>query len=121
MRFVIRNRNQLIQAADKFAAVNDQKPYTLTIEPLKRPRTTPQNAKFHAMIDELACHTGHSPAEIKDFVKTEFGHYKTIKIGEDFADVTISTADYTVEQMQAMIERLYQLGADCGCEFREVA
>lgn len=121
MRAVIRNRNDLFRFAESVDAKLDGKPYTITVKRFHRPRTLEQNAKLHAMINELADHCGYTASEMKDIVKAEFAKEVERRIANRSIRIPQPTSEMTVMDMSEMIERLYQLGAEVGCQFTEVA
>ena len=94
------------------------KPLTVTVTEFRRPRTIDQNSKLHAMFHDLANHTGYRPSVIKDFFKSEFGPQQVVPIGKHDVVIAKSTTEYTLEELSEMIERVYQVGADCGCVFQ---
>lgn len=122
MRAVVRSDRDLVnfitKVTDKLGHDLNGKPYTINIRRFYRPRTLDQNSKFHAMIHDIAEHIGYErPDDIKDYVKSEFGWKKTVKIGNNIADIPMSTTEYNIEQFGFMIDRLYQLGAELGVEW----
>ncbi len=120
MKFVVRSQLGLIERCSKIPEW-DGKPYTVTIEPFKRPRTNPQNAKLHAMIRELAQHTGYTEKEMKDVAKAAYYPSKHLKRpGHQPTKYVVpkSTAELNVEEASEVVERLYQLGAEIGCVFQ---
>jgi hypothetical protein len=129
MKAVIRTLEDLDDFCSKAAVsgVLTGKPMTITLEKFKRPRTNDQNAKLHVLFRELAEHTGHSPEEIKEFFKQEFGPKAAIKLKVPMTHayastrrmVPVSTTLYSVDQLNEMIERVYQVGAQAGCQFEE--
>jgi hypothetical protein len=118
LRAVIRNSHDLSAFVTKVLPKLDGKPYTITIRRFHRPRTHDQNAKLHAMLRDLADHTGYSEGELKDVIKGEFLPAKTMQVGSHVYDVPKSTTELTVSEMGDLIERLYQLGHDVGCAFQ---
>lgn len=107
------------QVVSKLGDNLSDKPWTVSIRRFYRIRTLNQNAKFHAMIHDIAEHIGYErPDDIKDYVKSEFGWKKTVKIGSNIADIPMSTTEYNIEQFGFMIDRLYQLGAELGVEWK---
>jgi len=121
MKAVVRSRNELLRWVDQVALEVEasQKPCTVTIKRFHRPRTLDQNSKLHAMIAELAEHVGHTPSEIKDYIKSECGWTKTIQIGAEMRDVPMGTSEMNVEQLSHLIEELYRIGAEVGCRYVE--
>jgi len=122
MRSVVRTQDDLIafiaKVTDKLGEDLGGKPYTVSIRRFYRPRTTDQNSKFHAMIHDIATHVGYErPDDVKDFVKSEYGWKRAVKIGHIVTDIPMSTTEYTVDQFGHMIDRLYQLGAELGVEW----
>lgn len=122
MRAVIRSRNDFYRFVDEVSnqlGEQYEKPYTVTVKRFHRPRTNDQNAKAHAMIRELALHCGYTEAAMKDVLKTEFGPIQVFQVGTRIVDAPKGTSDYTVEELSAFIEQLYQIGAEINCAFTE--
>ena len=49
------------------------RPYTLDIKPWHKSRTLPQNALFHAILDEIAIESGMDASLVKDAIKEQYG------------------------------------------------
>ena len=96
------------------------KPWTITIKRFHRPRTLDQNAKLHAMVAKLAEHVGHTPEEVKEYLKSECGWTKTIEIGGKIREIPQGTSEMNVEQLSHLIEELYRIGVEVGCDYREI-
>lgn len=94
-----------------------QKPWTVDIKRFHRPRTLDQNSKLHAMIAELAEHVGYTPAEVKDYLKAEHGFVKVIEINGKERTVPMGTSEMNVQQLSYLIEELYRVGAEVGCQY----
>ncbi len=122
MKSVIRNHNSGYRFIDK--ACNEigqifEKPYLIEIKPYKPPRTLPQNARFHAMINELAKEIGYSASDLKDWLKLEYGPKKYFVFQGIEKDIPMSTADYNKVQMIDMIGHLERIGAEIGFVFSD--
>lgn len=119
MRGVVRTALDLQRFCAMVEAKLDGKPYTITVKRFHRPRTTDQNAKFHAMVRDLADHIGYSVAELKEIIKVEFLPTVTGQIGELAYTRPMSTSDLTVQAMSELIEHVYELGAQVDCVFQD--
>lgn len=127
MRAVVRSLEDLQAWIEKLAreGILTGKPLTVSIREFHRPRTLDQNAKLHAMFRDLAEHTGFTEGEIKDYFKSEFGPKMSIALpaygqpGQPDPRIPKGTSRYTVQEMAAMLERVYQVGAECGCRFSD--
>lgn len=125
MRKIVNNQEQLRAALMKIADIRVEKPLEIIVKPWKRPRTLEQNAKLHAMFRDLAVHTGHTEADIKEYMKLTFGPSKTVVLAPDARGprhgrrMPKGTSEYSVDELAEMIERTYQVGADVGCEWSE--
>ncbi len=122
MKAVVRSRQDLnswVYRVCEQLGDNFDKPYTVTIQKFHRPRTTDQNAKVHAMFRELARFTGHSEADVKDYIKAEFGPTRQVKIGKYTNQVPAGSSTWNVETCSMIIEELYRIGAEIGCEFTD--
>ena len=118
-RWVVRTAYEIVEIGQHLHGRMNGKPHTLTLEAFKRPRTNDQNAKLHAMIRDLAIHTGHAESDIKEYLKDEFGFHKSIEIGGKERSIPKGSSEWSVEECSMMIERLYQIGAECGCTYQK--
>jgi hypothetical protein len=125
MRDVIRNYDEGVKFIHRVftSEVGDRagKPLTISVRPFQSFRNLDQNKKCHAMIRELAEFCGHSEKEMKRIVKAHFGPYKVVELPASVVPKPIpkGTSEYTIQEMSDFIERLYQLGAEIGCQFSE--
>jgi len=125
MKAVVSNREQLARFFDQVAGVLTGKPIQIDIKPFKRDRTLPQSAKAHAMIRDIALHTGYTEAQAKEVVKAMFAPMKTVSFPDKHgrkgytATIPVGTSEMTVDQMADFIEHLYHLGAELGVGFTE--
>ena len=118
MKAVVRTNEDLLKFINTVSDRLDGRPWTISLKKFHRPRTLPANAKFHAMNRELALHCGYTESRMKIILKSEFGPIESKQVGPRIVDTPKETAEYTVTEMQAMIEQLYQLGAEVGCVFQ---
>ena len=117
MKTVARNKREALDwLVDQVPPWLD-KPYTVSVEPFKRPRTNPQNAKIHAMIRDLALHTGYTEAMMKEIVKAQFAPLRAVVLNGKEVSIPKGTSDMTVDECGDFIERLYELGAELSCGF----
>lgn len=101
----------------------------LTMESPCRTRTLSQNAKIHAMIQELAEYTGdeldHLKYELKVAAIRRGYPVKTDSNGEpiiskkDDRPIPKSTAECTSEEVEALIEEIRQQAAEMGVYLNE--
>jgi len=123
MRSVVRTQDDLIafiaKVTDKLGADLGGKPYTVSIRRFYRPKTNQQNRYFHALIAELADFCGYSPKALKDAIKAEHGIIDTVQIGNQIMNRPRSIADYKIDELGYMIDRVLQLGGEVGCVFQE--
>ena len=90
----------------------------ITIEPVYQQRTANQNALFHSKIKELAAISGADVDWLKDEVKRfAVSRGYPCEIGEGFV-VPKSTRTATVEQMEILIDALYQYSFNNGINLR---
>ena len=123
MKIVIRNRDEGLQAINDFYSLQGTdltEPKLLEVKRYRPPRSLPQNAKLHVMIGELADHTGYSPSELKEWLKLEYGIYQKITISGKSANIPLSTASYTKQQMAELIGHIERIGAELGFQFSEI-
>lgn len=117
MKQVVRNR---VTAWRAFSKATDllgevfEKPYLLTFEEYKPPRSLPQNARLHCMIRALSQHTGHSESELKAWFKAEYGPSKRLQVGSQGQVIPLSTTEYTKGQMAELIAHVDRVCAENG-------
>ena len=122
MKAVVRNHDDLVKFCSRVATqlgTDFGKPYTVSIAKFKRPRSLEQNKKLHAMLRELALHTGYTESMMKEICKANFGPIAVYQVGNRIVDAPKGTSDYTVEEMADFVESLYQLGAEIGVVFSD--
>jgi AraC-like DNA-binding protein len=86
------------------------KDYDILVRDRHRSRTLSQNAKFHAIVNDMADETGYNPGELKEEIKDTLGLKLSI-IGLDgkVREINKPTEDYSVDEMKALITRLIAL------------
>ena len=120
LRIRLSSTDQAIRLGDQLRwMVEDKGPLMVTIAKFRHPKTHTQNAKLHAMIDELAMHIGYTSGELKAYLKEELGPHRIVKVGNDECRVPLSVSEYSREQVSAMIEHLYRIAAEAGYGFEE--
>ena len=122
MKAVVRNRNDALRFVDRFCSEFGptwEKPQMIEIKRYRPPRSMPQNAKFHAMIRELAEEIGYSEDELKEYFKSSFGPKKILYLVGGNRRIPVSTTEYTKEQMTDMIGHLERVGAEMGFRFSD--
>ena len=120
MRKIVRSREEAARwIITDTAGIQNGRPFEILVKPFKRRRTLDQNAKMHAMIREVAQHVGYSDGELKDYIKSEYGPKRKVRIGKREVVIPKSTRDYNVMECADIIEVLYMLGAECGCVFQD--
>ena len=96
-----------------------ERPYDVIVRRFRSRRTLDQNARMHAMWRELSVFTGHTDDEIKDWFKLEYGKKKNIGFASKRHLVPESTTNYTRSECSDMIEHIFRIGAEIGCEFSQ--
>lgn len=122
MKAVIRSHNEganFLSRACRDLGEQFDKPQLIEIKRYHPPRSLPQNAKLHAMIGELANEIGYSAAELKDWLKLEYGVYKTLDINGRKTNIPKSTAEYTKIEMAELIGHVERIGAEMGFRFSD--
>lgn len=121
MKQVCQNPDQARTAFGKFMQAADwQKPYMLEFKLYKRPKTSAQNARMHAMWREVALHVGRTEDEIKAIFKQEYGPEKVVKLPDgNSVRVIKGTSEYTREECSNMIEQIYRKGAEWSVPFSD--
>lgn len=97
------------------------KPYMLSLHRFRPPKTNKQCALLHVLWREIAIQAGTSEDCVKAYFKERYGPTGVIEIKGEAQRINKSVADYTRIEVSDMIERTYQVGADWGIEFAEVA
>lgn len=119
MKATVRNVSQLLDFVEQCKPFLMGTPYRIEFAKIKPWRSLDQNKKLHAMIGELAEHTGYTQEEMKDLVKTMFGPKKSIEIKGQVHTIVRGTSEYSVDECAAFIDRLYAFGAELDCPFTE--
>lgn len=92
-------------AAEYILNLPDKPRMEVVIRKYKPRRSLPQNDKLHAIIGEIAKHTGYTPDEMKGIVKYKWKIKHTSNLSK------METAD--------LIEQLYAWGTGLGVEWSE--
>jgi len=108
----------LVRKIDQDQLLNG-KAMTVTLTPFRRPRSIDQNSKMHVLFRELADHCGYSEAEIKEYFKSEFGPAKILEIAGNMKVIPKGTSEYSIDECNRMIDRIYQVAAEAGCQLPE--
>ncbi len=122
MKSVVRNTDELLRFCNRVMenlGGDFNAPYTVSFVPFKRPRSLDQNAKLHAMLRDLSMHTGYTEKMMKELVKAQFGPLTTIQVGGKSRAFPKETSEYSVDEMSDLIEHIYKLGAEIGCQFTQ--
>lgn len=107
-RFVSRAITKLTESFD---------PHLITMVKYKPPRSLPQNARCHAMIRELADYVGYSEAELKEWLKLEYGYLKGVTIGGKEKLIAKSTAEFNKQEMTDFMAHIERIGAELNFTF----
>ena len=120
MKAVVRNHSEAIRFIDRACVELGQqfdKPQLIEIKRYKPPRSLPQNARCHAMIGELAKEIGYTAAELKDWLKIEFGPHEEFNFGDHQSWIPKSTAKYTKAEMSDFMAHIERIAAEMGFMF----
>lgn len=83
------------------------KQWQVTVEPLKKKRSLPQNAWMHAMWSEIADETGNTLDDIKDFYKDAFLGKVTVNVGGEERIVPRSTTSLSTIEAAEFCEKIH--------------
>jgi hypothetical protein len=122
MKTVIRSHNEglnFLTLACRDLGEHFDKPQLIEIKRYKPPRSLPQNARCHAMIGELANEIGFSAAELKSWLKIEFGPHEPFTFGNYESYIPKSTAKYNRQEMSDFMMHIERIGAEMGFQFSE--
>ena len=97
------------------------KPYMLSLTRYRPPKTNEQCALLHVLWREIAVQAGTTEDYVKAYFKERYGPQKVIEIKGESQRIKKSVAEYTRDEISSMIDRTYQVGAEWGVEFAEVA
>lgn len=90
----------------------------ITVEPVYKQRTEDQNAIFHAKVNEIAKECGANREWIKDQIKelaVSHGYPADVKDGKL---IPKSSKDVTIEQMEILIESVFEYAFENGINIR---
>ena len=100
-----------------------EKPWEVIIQEYKPKRTLEQNAKWHAMIRDLAQELGYDPKQMKNIVKDELGYSRKFEYSwidsngnkkTEVSKLYARTSKMKIDQLNTLIEQTYQLAAEQG-------
>lgn len=98
-------------------ALPDDAPWVVRIEQYEPLATKAEKDRFHAMVGQLADHTGDDPRSMKLIVKERIGLTDTVtRPGGAEVEVPRSINAYSGAQLRALCSRLEVLGAEYGCD-----
>lgn len=103
--YVLRDEGVRQRFKDFIDQLDLSKCWEVSLRPWKAKRTDEQNALFHALIQQIATETGNDPAAVKDYLKTEFGPKRAVKVHGEVRMVPKGSSDYDVGEMSEMIDR----------------
>lgn len=91
--------------------LNVEKPWQLTLGPLRKKRTLSQNALMWKWLDEVAGHisesTGYETEEVHEHLKRKFLTPKRVEIDGDLTEV-YSTKKLTTAEMSNYLDAIYR-------------
>ena len=95
--------------------------WSVTWREYKPQRSLEQNAKWHAMVAELAAESGNTPECMKEYLKATIGLVLPLTTPDgEIKHVPKPTHRYKVGEMADLIHRTYEWGAaEMGYIFRE--
>ncbi len=98
---------------------HEGKEVSVKLDEWKDPRSLPQNNLWHALIEQMAKELGYTPLEMKDVIKDilgQFGYVKPLKGDKRGVLIKVyhSSAKWTKETMQEIIDRTYQIAGEQG-------
>lgn len=104
---------------EAWAPLLDGSEVLVSIGPKRPRRTLEQNNLLHALIAQLATHLGYGPEELKVILKQLYGRKRVVEMKGRATTVPVSTRQYTKAELSDMIEQVYKLAAEYGCELEE--
>lgn len=111
----IANADQARRLGEKLGEMTKEQALLVRVEAWHRPKSYPQLAKVHSMIDEFASLTGYHSEELKEILKQDFGVREIVTdLQGAERQLLKSFRDYTREEMAEFIERVYMVAADAG-------
>ncbi len=86
----------------------------MVVSQYKPPRSLNQLAFMHSAIRQLAVEVGHTPSELKEWIKLEYGPTETIEHGGRAHVLPVSMGRYTKEQASEVLDHVLRHAADLG-------
>ena len=117
MGFPVRHYEDAIRVLSQVTF--DGRLYLLTIKPYKEPRSLDQNKKLHAMLRDIALHTGFTEHETKEICKAKFAPLVTKSFGKGQITLPKGTSEMSTDECSQFVERLYALGAELNVTWSE--
>ena len=97
----------------------ENKPFQVAITELKDIRTLEQNKKLHAMFGEIANASGWTPGGVKYNLVKELAGVDTFMAFGRVVEVPKKTSEMDVEELSALIEKLYAWGYENDFHFTQ--
>lgn len=100
--------------------VSEKSPWEVIVRPPKREKSRDQRALWHAIIGEMAAHMGHTPAEVKFIIKSEYYGTTVVTLpgGQKYA-VVQSSEDEDRQGYTRLIDYTMQFAAENGIPIQD--
>lgn len=117
-RIILREASHRDRALEAVQAlgVGLNPPLCVEIKPFKENRSLDQNAAYHAVIQDIARHTGHSHDEIHEIVKFKFLPALEVELPDGEYRVSRSTTRLNRGEMSDLIDQVQAWAASLGVE-----
>ncbi len=90
------------------------RPVLVTISKYVPPRSLNQLAVLHSAIRQLAKEVGHTPSELKEWLKLEHGPTESVEVGGRAHVLPVSMGRYSRQQASDMLDNVQRIAADLG-------
>ncbi len=90
------------------------RPVLVTVTKYVPPRSLNQLAFLHSAIRQLAGEVGHTPAELKEWLKLEHGPTESVEVGGRAHILPVSMGQYSRQQASDMLDHVQRIAADLG-------
>lgn len=87
-----------------------EKPWQVTVQPVKKRRTLSQNNLYWSWVEKIAQETGNDRDDVHEALKGKFAPARSIALGDETATV-LSTARLETDAMSAYMDKVYHFAA----------
>lgn len=104
--YLCRGPDQLQQMADVIRSLSVEEPWEVEVRQYRVKRSGAQNRLLWAIYTAMAEHTGHSPEEVHEAMKSKFLPRRVVTVGNEELVVLGSSAKLDVKEFSDFVEQV---------------